>query len=123
MICVNELHNLKCNKFEILEKLIIIMSPFAPHISEELWNLLGNNNSISDAKFPKFEEKYLKENQIIYPVSFNGKMRFKIEIDANLDKKQIEKIILENEKSKKWLNNKKPKKIIIVPKRIINIVI
>ncbi len=123
MICVNELHNLKCNKFEILEKLIILLSPFAPHISEELWNLLGNNCSISYAKFPKFEEKYLKEDKIIYPVSFNGKMRFKMEIDANFDKKQMEKIILENEKSKKWLNNKKPKKIIIVPKRIINIVI
>lgn len=123
MICVNELSDLKCNKREILEPLLILISPYAPHITEELWSLLGHQESISAKQFPEFKETYLIENSFSYPVSFNGKMRFNLELYANLSIEEIEKKVLENEQTHKYLEGKKPKKIIIVPKKIVNIVI
>lgn len=123
MICVNELSDLKCNKKQILQPLIQTLAPFAPHICEELWYKLGNDSSIHIAKFPDFEEKYLVENTFKYPVSFNGKTRFMLELAVDMTKNQIENIVLEHENSKKWLAGKTPKKIIIVPNRIINIVL
>lgn len=123
MICINELTALKCNKREILEKLLVLLSPFAPHITEELWQQAGNVESISFASFPKFEKKYVIENTITYPVSFNGKMRFKLELPADITKEKIEEIILNHENSQKWLDGKEPRKVIFVPKKIINIVV
>ena len=122
MICVNELTDIKCNKKSILEPLTIILSPFAPHIAEELWQLLGYNESILKATFPKFEESYLIESNKSYPVSFNGKVRYQLELPLNLSKEDIEKAALQNEQTKKWLEGKEPKKLIVVPGKIINIV-
>ncbi len=121
MICVNELNG--CNKREILENLVLLLSPFAPHITEELWHLLGHNQSITKASFPKYDEKYLIEDSHTYPVSFNGKMRFKIKLPINITKDEVEEKVLKAEDSQKWLDGKTPKKIIFVPKKIINIVI
>ncbi|MGC9374358.1 MAG: leucine--tRNA ligase [Bacteroidales bacterium] len=123
MICVNELTDLKCNKRKILEPLLILLSPFAPHITEELWSLAGNKKSIAYADFPKFEEKYLIENFVEYPVSFNGKMRFKIKLPVDIHAKEAQEIVLKHDQAQKWLDGKSPKKIIFVPKKIINIVI
>ena len=124
MICVNELGGLKTNKREILEPLLIILSPFAPHIAEELWqNALGNKESIVIARFPKFVAEYLVEDSIKYPVQFNGKTRFMLELSASMSNKEIEEIILANENSKKYIDGKTVRKVIVVPKRIINIVI
>ncbi|TKG92363.1 leucine--tRNA ligase [Puteibacter caeruleilacunae] len=123
MICVNELSSLKCNKKEVLEGFIGILAPFAPHICEELWKVLGNEGSITEAEFPVLNEDYLKENNFTYPVSFNGKMRFKLELPVDMDRAEIEKTVLENEASQRWLDGKTPKKVIIVPKKIINVVI
>jgi len=123
MICVNELNELKCNKKGILEPLSILLSPFAPHIAEELWQLCGNNYSITDAVMPEFDEKLLVEDTFEYPVSFNGKMRFKIALPADMDAKSAEQAVLNHEMAGKWLEGKNPKKVIFVPKKIINIVI
>ena len=122
MIAVNELQKLKCNKKAILEPLAIIISPYAPHICEEVWNLLGNNSSIEFEKFPVLEKAYLLEDEIDYPVSFNGKMKFKIKLASELGKQEVEKIILENEDTKRYLDGKTVKNFIFVPKKIINIV-
>ena len=123
MICVNDLGDLGCNKKEILEPLLILLSPFAPHITEELWSLTGNAESITKANFPKFNQDFIKEDSFEYPVSFNGKMRFKLQLPVDMQKDEIEKAVLSAEAAQKWLDGKSPKKIIIVPKRIINIVI
>ncbi len=123
MICVNELNDLKCNKRKILEPLIILLSPFAPHITEELWQMCGNSESISYAEFPEYEEKYLVESTFEYPVSFNGKMRFKLKLPIDIGAKDAEKQVLEHELAQKWLEGKTPRKVIFVPKKIINIVI
>ena len=123
MIAVNELQKLRCNKRKILEPLAIIISPYAPHICEELWSVLGHSKSIEFAPFPKLDEKYLAEDEIDYPVSFNGKMRFKLSLPADLEVKQIEEAILKDERTVKQLEGNSPKKVIIVPKKIINIVI
>lgn len=123
MIAVNELQKLKCSKRKILEPLAIIVSPYAPHICEELWSVLGHSESIEFAPFPKLDEKYLAEDEIDYPVSFNGKMRFKLSLPADLEVTQIEEAILKDERTVKQLEGKSPKKVIIVPKKIINIVI
>ena len=122
MICVNELSQLKCNHKDILEPLAVLISPYAPHIAEELWAMLGNSTGISTAAFPVFEEKYLVESSKEYPVSFNGKMRFKIELPLDLNPKQIEEIILKDERTIAQLNGTTPKKVIIVPGKIINLV-
>ncbi len=123
MICVNELSDLKCNKKAILEPLLIILNPFAPHITEELWSALGYKNSIVDETWPTWDNKYLVESMVEYPVSFNGKVRFKMKIDAQATPQDIERIVLANENTKKFMQDSKPKKIIVVPKKIINIVI
>ena len=122
MICVNELSSLKCNKKEILSDLCLIISPYAPHICEELWQKLGNKESITFAKFPKYNPKHLVENSHKYPVSFNGKMRFTLELSLDLSPKEIEQIILEDEQTQKQLQGRTPKKVIVVPGKIINIV-
>ena len=123
MICVNELSDMACHKKEILEPLAIVLSPYAPHITEELWSALGNNDSISKVLFPVFNDDYLTENTFEYPVSFNGKMRFKISLPVDMSKSDIEKAALEAEEANKWIEGKTVRKIIIVPNRIINIVV
>jgi leucyl-tRNA synthetase len=123
MICVNELSDLKCHKRAILEPLLVLLSPFAPHMTEELWHLSGHNDSIVDATWPLAEEKYLKDDTVIYPVSFNGKMRFKLEMPAQADNAEIEKAALEHEGAAKWIEGKTIRKVIIVPGKIINIVV
>jgi leucyl-tRNA synthetase len=123
MICVNELTSLKCNKRSILTDLTICLSPFAPHISEELWHKLGNETTIFDAQWPAYNEEYLKEDVFSYAISFNGKTRFTLDFNADATREEIEKSVLEHPNSQKWLNGKTPRKIIIVPKKIVNIVI
>ncbi|WP_425657085.1 leucine--tRNA ligase [Tenacibaculum ascidiaceicola] len=122
MIAVNELTALKCNKRAILESLLVLISPYAPHIAEELWSQLGHNESISTVAFPKFEEKHLVESSKNYPVSFNGKMRFTLELPLDMSKDEIEKTVMAHEKTQQQLAGREPKKIIIVPGKIINIV-
>jgi leucyl-tRNA synthetase len=123
MICINELTDLKCNKRAILSDLAILLSPYAPHIAEELWSLLGNKESISKSAFPSFNEAYLVENTCTYAVSFNGKMRFTIELPVDMPNAEVEKNALEHKDAAKWLEGKKPKKVIVVPKKIVNIVV
>ncbi len=123
MICVNELNDLKCNKKEILEPLVVLLTPFAPHISEELWSLLGYSSTVCDASWPEFNASHLVESTFTYPVSFNGKMRFKLEMPADASKSDIEETVKNHENSQKWLEGKTVRKIIIVPKKIINIVV
>ena len=122
MIALNELQDLKCNKREILEQFVILLSPFAPHITEELWSLLGHTTSVSTASFPEYVEAYTVENTFEYPVSFNGKMRFKIELSKSLTPAEIEKIIRENENTAKYVGDNGIKKVIVVPNKIINVV-
>jgi leucyl-tRNA synthetase len=122
MIAVNELTALKCNKRAILEPLAILVSPYAPHIAEELWSLLGNKESVSTSGFPVFDAKHLVESAKNYPISFNGKMRFTLELSLDLSKEEIEKAVLENEKTIAQLEGRTPKKVIIVPGKIVNIV-
>ena len=122
MICVNELQQLKCNHRAILEPLAVLVSPYAPHIAEELWSALGYEGSIATVAFPKFEEKYLVESEKEYPVSFNGKMRFTIKLPLDLTKEQIQEIVLADERTIAQLAGNTPKNIIIVPGKIINLV-
>ena len=122
MIAVNELTAQKCSKRTVLEPLLILISPYAPHIAEELWEKLGNTESISTAHFPIFDPKYLIESSKNYPVSFNGKMRFTLELPLDMSKEEIEKTVLVHEKTLAQLEGRTPKKIIIVPGKIINIV-
>ena len=122
MIAVNDLTTLKCNKRAILEPLLVLLSPYAPHISEELWSKLGNKESISTADFPVFDAKHLVESAKNYPISFNGKMRFTLELSLDLSKEEIEKTVLEHEKTITQLEGRTPKKVIIVPGKIVNIV-
>jgi leucyl-tRNA synthetase len=122
MICVNELQQLKCNHKGILEPLALLVSPYAPHIAEELWSALGHQGSISTVAFPKFEEKYLVESEKEYPVSFNGKMRFTIKLPLDLTAAQIEEIVMADERTQAQLQGKTPNKVIIVPGKIINLV-
>ncbi len=122
MICVNELTDLKCNNREVLEPLTVLVSPFAPHICEELWSLLGKETSVCDAVFPVFDSEYLKEDSFEYPVSFNGKTRFKKELPLSFSQQEIEDAVLADESTKKYLDGKQPKKIIVVKGKIINVV-
>ncbi|MBZ4043439.1 leucine--tRNA ligase [Flavobacterium hibisci] len=122
MICVNELSSQNCHSRAILEPLAILVSPYAPHIAEELWSQLGHTTSISDVAFPIFEEKHLIETNKEYPVSFNGKMRFTIELPLDLTKEQIEEIVMKDERTLKQLGGRTPNKVIIVPGKIINLV-
>ena len=122
MICVNELSALKCHHRKILEPLAIVISPYAPHIAEELWHVLGNQGSISTVVFPKLDANYLVESEKEYPVSFNGKMRFTIKLPLDLSKEQIQEIIMADERTIAQLAGNTPKNIIIVPGKIINLV-
>ena len=122
MIAVNELSAISCNKREILEPLLILISPYAPHIAEELWSNLGYDSSISTAVFPVFDASNLIESSKVYPVSFNGKMRFTMELSLDLSKEEIEKIVMEHEKTQLQLEGRTPKKVIVVPGKIVNIV-
>ncbi|MGC5743278.1 leucine--tRNA ligase [Chryseobacterium sp. NFX27] len=123
MIAVNELQKIKCNKRNILEPLAVIISPYAPHICEELWSLLGNKESVEFEKFPVLNEEYLVEDEIEYPVSVNGKMKFKISLSAQLSAKEVEDLVISDERMQPILEGKTPKKIIVVHHRIVNIVI
>jgi len=122
MICVNELTAQKCTSKAIFEQLAILVSPYAPHIAEELWERLGHTESIAEAPFPKFEEKYLVESSKEYPISFNGKMRFKLELPLDMGKDEIEAAVLAHEKTQEQLQGRTPKKVIVVPGKIVNIV-
>lgn len=123
MICVNELADLKCSKKVVIEQLLILLAPYAPHISEELWHQLGNKGSVLDANYPTFNPALLVESTKDYPVSVNGKLRTNIELSLNLEQKQVEEMILENDIVKKWLDGKLPKKIIFVKNKMINVVV
>ncbi len=123
MICVNELTELKCNKREVLEPLAIIISPYAPHIAEELWLKLGHKDSIFTATFPVCNESYLVESSFNYPISFNGKTRFMREFDLSVPKEEVEKEVMAMEQTQKYLEGKTPKKVIVVPGKIVNIVL
>ncbi len=123
MICVNELSALKSNNRAILEELLVVISPYSPHITEELWSLLGHETSIIDATYPEYNEEYLKEDDVEYPVMINGKMRAKIQVSADLSKDEVQAEALANETVQKWLEGKAPKKVIVVPNKIVNLVV
>ena len=123
MICVNELFTLKCTKKEILEPFIVVLAPFAPHVCEELWAATGHTTSVCDAAWPAFDEAYLKEDVINYTISFNGKARFTMEFAADATSDAVQAEVLADERSQKWIEGKTPKKVIVVPKKIVNIVI
>ncbi|HNU88371.1 MAG TPA: leucine--tRNA ligase, partial [Ferruginibacter sp.] len=123
MICVNELADAKCHKKEVLEKLLILLTPYAPHIAEELWSQLENEGSVLDAAFPSFNPALLVESSKEYPVSVNGKLRTNINLALDLDQQQVEEAVLQNEIVQKWLEGKAPKKIIFVKNKMINVVI
>jgi leucyl-tRNA synthetase len=123
MICVNELTDLKCNKRAVLEELAVVISPYAPHIAEEFWQLLGHNESIIFASYPSWNEAYLKEDLATYAVSFNGKLRFTLDLPVEMPVQEVEKVVLAEERSQKWLEGKAPRKVIVVPGKIINVVV
>jgi leucyl-tRNA synthetase len=123
MICVNELTDLRCGKRSILEPLNILISSFAPHISEELWSSLGHTESITFASFPVFNEEFIRENTFNYPVSFNGKLRFMLDLPIGITAQEAEAAVIAAPESQKWLGGNAPKKVIFVPKKIINVVI
>jgi len=123
MICSNELSSMKCSKRSVLEPLVIALAPFAPHVSEELWQLLGHTTPLLDASFPIHDESYLKEDAFEYPISINGKVRVKMNFALDMPKEDIEKIVLASEAVQKWTEGKAPKKIIVVQGRIVNVVI
>lgn len=123
MICVNELTSLKCNKKAILKQLTVLLAPFAPHIAEELWATLGGTKSVCDAEWPGFNEDYLKEDSVVYAITFNGKPRFNLEFPAGTPKEEVEKAALAHENSAKYLEGKMPKKVIVVPNKLVNIVL
>jgi leucyl-tRNA synthetase len=123
MICVNELTDLKCKKREILEPLVVLIAPLAPHIAEELWKNFGHTESVTFAKWPEYKEEHTVENSFSYPVSFNGKTRFFHEVDVALSKEDVEKEVMALEQTQKYLEGKQPKKVIVVHKKIVNIVL
>lgn len=123
MICVNELTAAKCHSKDVLEKLLVVLSPFAPHITEELWHRLGNDSTINDSVWPVYDEQYLIEDTVNYAVSFNGKARFNMSVAADLPAAEVEKLALESDQSAKWLEGKTVRKVIVVPKKIVNIVV
>lgn len=123
MICVNELTAMQCHNKRVLEQLLITLSPFAPHICEELWHKLGHRGSICDAQWATYNEEYLKEDTFKYAISFNGKVRFTLDFSSDESKENIEKMVLAHPQSAKWLEGKSPKKVIVVPQKIVNVVI
>ena len=122
MICINELTEQKCNSREVIADFTVLLSSYAPHIAEEIWEKLGNETSVTTASFPKFNESYLAENEINYPISFNGKTRFTITLPAEMKKVEVEAEVMKHKKTIHYLEGKSPKKVIVVPKRIVNIV-
>lgn len=123
MICANELSSLKCNKRQVLEPLVIALSPFAPHIAEELWSLLGHSTSVVTASYPAYDEQYLLESAHNYPISINGKVRAQMQFALDMPKEDIEKLVLASEIVQKWTEGKPPKKVIVVPGKIVNVVL
>jgi leucyl-tRNA synthetase len=124
MICVNELTAQKCTSRAILSDLLILLTPFTPHVAEELWHsALGNNTTICDAQWPSFNEEYLKESSVTYAVSFNGKARFNLTVAAGTDRAEVEKLALADPAAQKWLDGKTIVKIIVVPNKIVNVVV
>ncbi|MDE7473669.1 MAG: leucine--tRNA ligase [Muribaculaceae bacterium] len=123
MVCVNELTQLKCHNRAVLSDLVVVLAPFAPHVAEELWHVLGNNTTVCDAPWPEFNEEYLKENEVTMAVSFNGKARFNIQVPVDMPSADIEKMALEHEGAAKWLEGKSVRKVIVVPRKIVNIVV
>jgi len=123
MICVNDLTDLKCYKKEVLEQLLILLAPYAPHVSEELWNILGNSGTILNASFPKWNDKYLKETSKAYPVAINGKTRTELTLALDITQQQVEEIVMKDAIVTKWLEGKQPKKIIYVKNKMINVVV
>ena len=120
---MNELTSLKCSKRAILEPLITLLAPFAPHITEELWHQLGHDTTICDAQWPEHNEEYLVEKSVTYVISFNGKARFNLELPADISREDAEKAALSHENSAKWMEGKAVKKVIVVPGKIVNIVV
>lgn len=123
MICVNELTALKCSKQAILEPLVILLTPFAPHISEELWHQLGHDTTVCDAQWPTYNEAYLVEKTVTYVISFNGKARYNLDLPVGISREEAEKVALTHENSAKWLAGKTVKKVIVVPGKIVNVVV
>ena len=123
MICVNELYQLKCHSRAILEPLVVVLAPFAPHIAEELWHALGHDTTVCDAQWPAWNEEYLRESAVKYAVSFNGKVRFSIEVPADTPADEVEKLALGHEGAAKWTEGKTVRKVIVVPGKIVNIVV
>ena len=123
MICANELSSLKCNKRSVMELFVILLSPFAPHICEEMWSVLGHTTSVCDAQWPQCNEEYLKEDSIKYTISFNGKARFTMDFAPEAAREEVEAAVLANEQTQKYIDGKSIKKVIVVPKKIVNIVV
>jgi leucyl-tRNA synthetase len=123
MVCVNELTDARCHKREVLEPLLILLTPYAPHISEELWHQLGNKTTILDAAFPKFEPSYLVESTKEYPVSVNGKLRTQLVLSLQAEAAEVEKVVLQNAVVQKWMEGKELKKFIFVKGKMINVVV
>jgi leucyl-tRNA synthetase len=123
MIAVNELSELNCHKKDILQPLLILLTPYAPHVAEELWHLLGNETSILDAAYPKFEASYLVESSKEYPISVNGKLRTTLTISLDASEQGVQQIVLSNEVVQKWLEGKTPKRIVFVKGKMVNVVV
>ncbi len=123
MICVNELVQQKCNNKDLLSQIVVLIAPFAPHLAEELWEQLGNPTSVCDAQWPVCNEEYLKEDTIRYTISFNGKARFNMEFPADADAATIQEAVLKDAQSQRWMEGKTPKKVIVVPRKIVNVVV
>jgi leucyl-tRNA synthetase len=124
MIAVNELTELKCNKRSVIEPLVILIAPLAPHFAEELWEKLGNEaGTITYQNYPDYDEKFLVESNFDYPISFNGKMRTKVNLSLQLSAKEVEDYVLQLDEIQKWMENQRPKKVIVVPGKIVNIVL
>ena len=123
MICVNELTSMKCRSREIYEPLVILLAPFAPHIAEELWHVLGHDTTVCDAQWPTWNEDYLKESMVKYAVSFNGKSRYTIEVPADADEEEVKRLALADAGAERWLDGKQPRKIIFVKNKLVNIVV
>ena len=123
MICINELTSLKCRSREVFEPIVILLAPFAPHIAEELWHVLGHETTVCDAQWPTWNEEYLKESTVKYGVSFNGKSRFTIEVPADADEEEVKRLALTDANAERWLEGKEPRKIIFVKGKLVNIVV
>lgn len=123
MVCVNELSDLKCHKRAVLEPLLVLLTPFAPHVAEELWHLVGNDSLVLDAAFPKFEPQYVAESTKEYPISVNGKLRTTLNIALDAAQPEVEALVLQNEVVQKWLEGKQPKKVIFVKGKMVNLVV